>query len=58
MTVEPEHDYKAAYEILLRAVQEADHVLRRANLRVQLRMEREAGLLGAEDEEMDKRGLD
>ena len=56
--MEPEHDYKAAYEILLRAVQEADHVLRRANLRVQLRMEREAGLLGAEDEEMDKQGLD
>ena len=56
--MEPEHDYKAAYEILLWAVQEADHVLRRANLRVQLRMEREAGLLGAEDEEMDKQGLD
>ena len=46
-----EHDYKAAYEVLLKAVQEADAILRKASLRVYLQMEREAGRLSYDDME-------
>ena len=51
MTVETEHDYKRAYEILQQAVKDADRILRQANLRVYLQMEREAGRLNPEAEE-------
>ena len=51
MTVETEHDYKRAYEILQQAVKDADRILRQANLRVFLQMEREAGRLNPEAEE-------
>jgi len=49
--VETEHDYKRAYEILQQAVKDADRILRQANLRVFLQMEREAGRLNPEAEE-------
>ena len=51
MTVETEHDYKRAYEILQQAVKDADRILRQANLRVFLQMEQEAGRLNPEAEE-------
>jgi len=51
MVVETEHDYKRAYEILQQAVKDADRILRQANLRVFLQMEREAGRLNPEAEE-------
>ena len=47
----PEHDYKKAYEILQQAVKDADRILRQANLRVFLQMEREAGRLGCDEED-------
>ena len=49
--MELEHDYKRAYEILQQAVQDADRILRHANLRVFLQMEREAGRLGSDEED-------
>ena len=49
--METEHDYKRAYEILQQAVKDADRILRQANLRVFLQMEREAGRLNPEAEE-------
>ena len=39
MTMPQEPDYRAAYEILEEALREADRILRRARLRVVLRME-------------------
>lgn len=51
MTVETDHDYKRAYEILQQAMKDADRILRQANLRVYLQMEREAGRLNPEAEE-------
>ena len=36
-----EPDYKAAYEILEEALRKADHILRQAQLRTALRLERE-----------------
>ena len=39
MTMPQEPDYRAAYEILDEALREADRILRRARLRVVLRME-------------------
>jgi hypothetical protein len=44
-----EHDYKKACEILQQALWDADRILRRANLRVSLQMEREAGRLGYDE---------
>ena len=49
--MEHEHDYKAACEVLLKAVQEADRILRKANLRIYLQMERESGQLSYDDME-------
>ena len=51
--MDPEHDYKKAYEVLQQAVQEADRILRKANLQVFLQMEREAGRLESEEDEND-----
>ena len=39
------------YEILLQAVRDATRILRQANLRVSLQMDREAGRLGSDEED-------
>ena len=41
MTMTQEPDYKAAYEILEEALRNADRILRQAQLRTALRLERE-----------------
>lgn len=41
MTMPQEPDYKAAYEILEEALRNADRILRQAQLRTALRLERE-----------------
>ena len=46
-----EHDYKTACEVLLKVVREADAILRKANLRVCLQMDRESGRLSNGDAE-------
>ena len=46
-----EPDYRAAYEILRQAVEEADRVLRRAHLRTALQMELSARDWTPEDPE-------
>ena len=46
-----EPDYKAAYEILKRAVLDADRILRQANLHATLKLRVESGELSAADEE-------
>ena len=48
MTNEP--DYKAAYEILGKALLEAARVLRKAHLHTTLKLQAESGELTAEDE--------
>ena len=47
MPIEP--DYKAAYEILLSAVEEAARTLQKAHLRTTLKLQTESGVLTAED---------
>ena len=46
-----EPDYKAAYEILDKAVQEASRILRQAHVHTLLKMQIETGQLTAEDEQ-------
>ena len=50
MTMPNEPDYKAAYEILLSAVENATRVLQKAHLRTTLKLRVESGELTAEDE--------
>ena len=45
-----EPDYKAAYEILLSAVEDAARALQKAHLRTTLKLQAESGALTAEDE--------
>lgn len=45
-----EPDYKAPYEILKRAVLDADRILRQADLHATLKLRVESGELTAEDE--------